>query len=371
MTRAGQVFTTLSPVAPLPPPLPASAVEYWLGDRNASAVTAVGLLRGLSLPALGKPVVGQEPGNFNNRSVYQASAANNGRWISTSLATFLASGTYPWIYVVGRWRVAAGASAVPLTALGVSNTSNVYVLQHAATTNVRQLALGGALLSNATGDTSVHRMKAWVEGSILKFDVDGTVAQAGTGTALSGNVIKAAIGCTISSGPGTDTSLAFYLVCSSKPTAAEEAALDGWACTYYGLSMKPPLPATCTEFWQGEFGASVTKAVGQKAGYTINSQGTPAVGADGAFFNGRTVYLASENNNWVSSIGAALFPSGSRPWVYCVARQRSYNDVFNRSHVGIGDFGGFGTTQTSNMGWRAPSHFGWKLDDVHHQSQGS
>lgn len=353
MTRGGQVFTTLQPGSPLPPPLPASAVEYWWGDRGASAAKAQGLIRGLGLPSAGsRPMVGPDPGFFAGRSVYQAAAALNNKWWSSSLAAFLATGMRPWIYVVGRWRVTGTGVVDTLCGLGTS-TRNIMSVQHNLS-NGRQVAnFGQGTVLNGTPDTAVHRMKAWTLTNTLYFEVDGVQTNGSGATALTEDVTIAALGCMGSGGNAScDCDVAFYLVCSARPTAAEEAALDGWACTYYRLTMKAPVPANTTEFWQGEYGASVTKAIGQKNGYTINAQGTPAVGADGTFFNGRTVYLASESNNWVSSTGVAMWPNGSRPWVYCVARQRNYNDVFNRSHVGISDFGGFGTTQTSNGSWR-------------------
>jgi len=218
------------------PPLPSVAVEYWHGELGASSANAVGQIQGITLPGQNTPLVAPDPGFFNGRAVYQASTSGNKCWLGSSLATVLASGTRPWVFAIGRWRTAPGAANQRMSGAGRTGSSDDMEINLTAG-NVRQVFSSSGLCtaSDGSGDTAVHRFKAWTAGTTANFTVDASNSTGTGANALPGNITGVAIGCS-SGGLSNvgDVSVAFYLLCSAKPSAAEEAALDAWAIAYWG-----------------------------------------------------------------------------------------------------------------------------------------
>jgi hypothetical protein len=89
------------------------------------------------------------------------------------------------------------------------------------------------------------------------------------------------------------------------------------------VSQTPPLPSSALEYWHGELGASAANAIGRIAGYTLPGQSSPTVATDGALFNGRTVYKATEAGACWYGNPSILVAAGGRPYLYVIGRFRS------------------------------------------------
>ena len=101
---------------------------------------------------------------------------------------------------------------------------------------------------------------------------------------------------------------------------------------------RPPLPISVTpiEYWHGDFQLTPSAWVGQLGGRSLTGTGTPVVGADGAFFNGRPVaQTAITGSKYWSATGLTVAATGTRPWMYSIARARTL-DATSRFLVGGG-----------------------------------
>lgn len=218
------------------PPLPASAVEYWHGELGASAATAVGQIAGTVLTGRNTPAVAADPGFFKGRPVYTCTTVGSKCWLGSSLATVLAAGSRPYVYVIGRWRAVPGGANQRISGIGRTGSSDDGDIEVTAA-NVRQItsSSGAFTAINGVGDTAVHRLSAFTTGATTTLSVDGAGATGGGGAALPGNITGVSIGSN-SGGVGNvgDVCVAFDLLCSAMPTAPEIAALDAWAIGYWG-----------------------------------------------------------------------------------------------------------------------------------------
>jgi hypothetical protein len=195
-------------------------------------------------------------------------------------------------------------------------------------------------------DTSAHRFKYFADGTNANFTIDHVNYSAPFASALAANWTSIAIG-TLASVAGigyeADASIAYLLICSSKPTAAEEAALDAWAARYWGVPDSPPLPASTHSWWSGSHGMTPATAFDQMpTGITLN--GTSILAADLPMvapdpstgrFNGQPVGQFNRNAYWGRTGLVTTIAAGDRPWLYLVARMRSFSAAI-QSPCGIG-----------------------------------
>jgi len=92
---------------------------------------------------------------------------------------------------------------------------------------------------NVTGpvaDALAHRIKSWTAGTVANLSVDdvlstATIPNAGIQTGVTSIAMFAGA---IPNNPAA-ANIALFMICKSKPTAAEEAALDAWVKAFYGL----------------------------------------------------------------------------------------------------------------------------------------
>lgn len=220
------------------PPLPATVVEFWHSEISCSATAWVGQVGGRTLTGANTPTVAADGTFFRGRPVAQATATGTKNWRNASLGTVLASGTRPWAYVIGRFRSTAGTTTI--ASYGRPAGSHDLSIQNVsgAPAIVRAFFFGTAASSSPTAnDTNPHRFKAWLDGTNANLTVDTTNYTAATAASLAGNVPAVSVGINAADGStgGCDCSVAFYLLCSAKPSAAEEAALDAWASAYWGV----------------------------------------------------------------------------------------------------------------------------------------
>lgn len=218
--------------------LPASVVEYWHSEINCTASAWVGQVQGISLTGVNTPTVAADGANFNGRVVAQAAQAGAKIWRTTGLPTVLASGTRPWSFAVGRFR--STAASVTAVSYGRPAGSHDMSLQHTtgAPNRFNCFFLGGANPNTAPtpSDTNGHRFKGWMDGTNANLNVDDNNYALATAATLGGNVTALAVGANAAdaSAPG-DVSIAFWLLCTAKPTATEEALIDAWAKSYWGV----------------------------------------------------------------------------------------------------------------------------------------
>lgn len=220
------------------PPLPLTSVEYWHSGLQCDASNWVGQILGTVLPGVNTPLVAADGSFFKGRPVAQTTAAGSKNWRNGALGTLLASGTRPWAYVIGRFQ--AIAATVTLASYGRPAGSHDLSIQNVAgaPATYRAFFLGTIASSSPTAsDTNPHRFKAWLDGTNANLTVDATNYTAASGASLGGNVTAVSVGINAADGTSgqADCSVAFYLLCSAKPSAAEEAALDAWAAAYWGV----------------------------------------------------------------------------------------------------------------------------------------
>ena len=324
------------------PPLPSNAIEYWHSELGVTPGTNIrGQLQGWQVFYQNAPTIAPDPGFFNGRQVMQSTAAGTKRFSNGSAFTVYPDATRPYLYCIGRFRTVPAADQIMVGA-GVHFAADRFLIGANAAGQVRG-GFNAAFTVDGAASTAVHRFDAWMDGTNRVVRVDGQQSvTADTGTLGTSNAIG--FGCGGGLGTGVpDASIAFVLICASKPSDQEIAALDTWARAYWGLGQQvPPLPVTAVEFWHGELGASSGAAVGQLQGLSLTGQNTPVVAVDSANFNGRAVYQADATGNkcWFNSALGAVLPFGTRPYLYIIGRHRvtspaSEHDLFCIGRVGI------------------------------------
>ncbi len=237
MSYAGAHWLTLTAkrgavVSPTPP-LPSNAVEYWHSTLNVGT-DAVGLILGTTATARNTPAIAVDDANFKGRAVFQATNSGSKCWLAALGANLIGAGTRPWMYVIGRHRTASPAALHELAAIGRTGFANECNIGLTAANNRRGL-LGVSTVNNGTGDTAVHRLEGWKDGSNANFRVDGVGATTVDVSTLINAVRGIGIGCNSGSVSDVgDVSVAFLLLCLALPTAPEIAALNAWATAYWG-----------------------------------------------------------------------------------------------------------------------------------------
>lgn len=220
------------------PPLPASTVAWWYAQNSGGLSTTAWVDRGpsaISVTGTGTPVVAADSPYFRGRVVAQAAITGSKAWRVTGLGTpLLTIGQRPWTMSIVRFRAlpAAGDTTNAIIDFGISAVSDRHYLNVNRTAGVNVYRFQGYSLnvdSSVTPDTKRHAFKAWTDGTNINLQVDATLTTAVNAFSLLGNVTAVAIG-TIASGVAqfSDTSHEFHLLCSSKPTATEEARLDAF-----------------------------------------------------------------------------------------------------------------------------------------------
>lgn len=236
------------------PPLPVSAVEYWHGERGASAANAIGQIAGTAIPGVNSPTVVSDAPHFNGRPVYFTLAAGAGSkyWAQPVLPTPLLSvGNRLYMCAIFRTRNVIAASSL-YTAVSVRGGNHSPVGELIALTydtnkyGFQRFRSGAAnnVLSLMIQDTGVHFFECYVDataGMVLFIDgvqYGGNAETAGLVSqidALSIGVILTGAGIgVVDTSRTTNTSLAFWIICSALPAAGERAALRAWGQAYWG-----------------------------------------------------------------------------------------------------------------------------------------
>jgi hypothetical protein len=221
------------------PPLPAAAVDYWHSELQCTPAAWIGQMGARSLPGTGSlPAVGTDPGFFKDRIVGKSTAGGT-FWRGTGFTGLPVSGDKPWVMLVGRLRntTFAGVDEI-MCGAGRDGVDDDARLAAQLTGGVWRATFSGApniAVSTAPIDAAVHNFKAWRDGTLVNLQVDATLYTAADGGGLSASVNAVGIGgpCNTPSF-GADLNAAFFLICKTKPSAAEISALDAWARAYWG-----------------------------------------------------------------------------------------------------------------------------------------
>jgi hypothetical protein len=315
-------------IDPSAPPLPTSVatIEYWHSEKQCTPASWIGQKARIPLAGVGAPVVASDPGFFKGHVVGQASLSGVALWANRALSpALIPAGTTPWSYFIGRFRSSAGPSQI---IYGMGDPGD----EHSAykDTTPKWIGYFGAVINGPPVDTNAHVVKQWLDGTRANITIDRTNYSALFGGVLATAVTSVALGSG-SSGLGnpTDGSIAFFLVCASKPTDAEIATLDAWAASYWGVPDSPPLPAAIHSWWSGSHGMTPANAFDQMPtgitllGTSVLAVDLPIVGLDPGFFNGQPVGQFNRNAYWGRTGLVTTLLAGDRPWIYYVARVRS------------------------------------------------
>jgi hypothetical protein len=219
------------------PPLPASAIAAWHSEITCTPTAWVDYLSTRSLAGVGTPTVAIDPGFFSGRVVAKATSSPLNFWRAPSVAPLAAIGDRPWFYMVARLRDTTIASGTEiLGGMGVDAfDDDARLMALAAGGNYVAYSRSGQTVGPAV-DTLIHKFSAWKDGVNRNFKVDGTLFTVADTTSLV--VAPSAVGI---GGPSntnllsSDASIAYMLICATKPTAPEEAAIDAWALAYWGV----------------------------------------------------------------------------------------------------------------------------------------
>jgi hypothetical protein len=216
---------------PQVPPLPSTAVAAWHSEINCTAAAWVDYIGAKSLTGVNTPTVATDGSFFNGRVVGKTAKATTAYWHNGALGTVLASGTRPWMFVVGRRTGVANS----VNLAGFGQASGVGWLQYLYKSDFEYAGFNASIQAfGGTPDQAVHTWASWLDGTNANLSYDGVTYSVASAATLGGNAVAFSIGGGVNTAFCSDSNVAFFLVCSAKPTAAEELALNQWARSYWG-----------------------------------------------------------------------------------------------------------------------------------------
>lgn len=219
------------------PPLPTSVTPLW-EFHSESQLTPTSWtdsrVSGRVLANTGAPTVGVDGAFFNGRPVAQANST--GYWANRALPTIAAAGVQLWWYAVARFQSTSAASI----GLGAGRSGNdALTLRTQAGSPVTRdvLANQTVTIANGFGELTPRKYIAWLDGTNGHFMVDGVDATAAVAGGINQAVQALAVGTAAQGDFGTagKVSLAYWLACNGKPSAAEIAALDAWSLAQWAV----------------------------------------------------------------------------------------------------------------------------------------
>ena len=231
------------------PPLPSTSYEYWHGEIGASAASAVGQIVGHTLTGNGTPSVAADGAHFKGKTVYQSAVTGSKGWTGTGLTTTLAIGSRPYVAAICRTRTLVTADGGDITAFDVGGSApddqqRLIYAGNAGTDVFRYSRRFQAATRSASSgdiqDTNVHFFELYIDATLgIVLVMDGVQiansAAFGVTAGLESAVNRFSIGRLAAvSANYSDTSLAFLLVCSAKPSYQERLALRAYARGYWG-----------------------------------------------------------------------------------------------------------------------------------------
>jgi hypothetical protein len=179
------------------------------------------------------PTIATDGAFFNARAVMQSTTVG-GKFFGNGSAFILYPPiSRPYLYVIGRYRTVPVADVYMLETGSHFSVTRFTSGCNAAGTNRGTFEV--AITTNGAADTAVHRFEAWMDGTNRNYRVDGSIASNADAGSINDNGNAIGIGGSATLGGSvSDSSVAFALVCSAKPTDPEITALNAWATAYWG-----------------------------------------------------------------------------------------------------------------------------------------
>lgn len=188
-------------------------------------------------PAAGqRPTYAADGANFRGLPVVQ-SFLTGAKFLenqTTIPATLIPSGSRPWFLMVGRARdVGTSGNIIDASDAG-AGAQDVY-FSNLATQRLFWAASG--VIVNIARDTNVHLTEWGADGVNATIAVDGVDTNVASANAMSATITKLAFGGDARSLAGNESnhSFAMVIICRSKPSASERAAVLALARAEWGF----------------------------------------------------------------------------------------------------------------------------------------
>lgn len=229
-------------------PLPSNVIDYWIADKQLTMTSWIGQVRGIVVPYTDYAPL---PGSITVDGSYfkgipvarttQTGSAGSAWWVqNVNSPVIAAANSHPFMYHVGRVvAYSSGQSTAALYTL-TSSSQFLHYLQPEYQGSARYFNMnnfGVQFLTPSTDDLKPHRIKTWSDGTNAHCKIDETdYTKAGATTGISQNATGIGFGSMYNGQGAMNAFHAFLMICSSKPSASEELALDVWLKDKFGLT---------------------------------------------------------------------------------------------------------------------------------------
>lgn len=209
--------------------------------NSGNTASWTGRFLGLVIPA---PSVPKQPPYaadgtiFGGKPVIQIALSGLKYLRATGLAVLFASGTKPWTFAIGRYRIANASLVSVLVDAGITAVSDDASIRVGASNKFEANTTGYSVCVGGTADTARHSFQQWLDGASLNLSIDnGAPTQVGAVGNITHSTTTLALGCAAGAADVqvSTTSLALYFACSAKPAAARVAEINA-----LGLAEFPP-----------------------------------------------------------------------------------------------------------------------------------
>lgn len=208
---------------------------------SAAAISWTGQILGLVVPAPStpkRPPYTSDGTVFAGKPVVQPALSGLKYLRGTGLPQLFATGTRPWTFVIGRFRIANASLVSILADAGVTAVSDDASLRVGSTNHYEANVAGYSTCVGGVADTARHSFQNFLDGAKLNLSIDnGAPTQIAAVGNISHNTTTLALGCAAGAADVqvSTTSLALYFACSGIPAAARVAEIEA-----LGLAEFPP-----------------------------------------------------------------------------------------------------------------------------------
>lgn len=204
------------------------AVDTWTGQVGGRVVQAPG--------AGQRPVYAADGTRFSSKPVVQCAVTGSLCLRGVGLSQIFANTTRPWTYTVGRARNATPGAFSTLTDAGVNGVSDECTLRVNSSNQIEAFTSGIGSAVGPAADVARHSFQQYLDGTNLNLAIDnavvGTFAAPGVNTFHA--VTAIGVGCDASNPIHLcDATVALYLLCSAKPSAAQISAVEALSLAQY------------------------------------------------------------------------------------------------------------------------------------------
>lgn len=175
-----------------------------------------------------RPAYAPNGKKFGGKPVVKSNTAANAYLINNAITAISPGATRPWTYCIFSHDVIGAADC---TYYFGNSASVQHSLDTQNSTQLRAVLHGTSAIGPATRDTARHTAQLWLDGTNANLLIDNAVLSTAAQTANNVSLTSMAIGAF---GDGVNSrvstaSIAFIMMLSAKPTAAQILALEMWA----------------------------------------------------------------------------------------------------------------------------------------------